>query len=180
MLNELNGLVPIVVVGAIGLMMLVRGRRTRSAGSSAPPTARRRRPNSAAGDDEVAARDLSNEILRSQIDFHEFARELQARLDNKLSALQSLVVAADQRIAELERLRVDAVVQGTRPPGPHFAGGESSPRGELPSETTSRYAAIYALADAGHGPASIGARLGEPIGEVELVLSLRRRVPTNS
>ena len=44
--------------------------------------------------------------------------------------------------------------------------------------TTSRYVAIYALADAGHGPASIAARLGEPIGEVEMVLAMRKRVPS--
>lgn len=180
--NELHGLVPIVVVGVIGFMMLLRGRLLRGRSSSAT-TQRPRFSSASRPEEEAAARDVTAEILRSQIDFHEFARELQARLDNKLSALQALVLAADRRIAELERLRHDAVVQGAIGRGdaayvPHFGTDAAGRRVEHPSEATSRYAAIYALADAGHGAASIAARLGEPIGEIELVLSLRKRVPS--
>jgi hypothetical protein len=38
-----------------------------------------------------------------------------------------------------------------------------------------RHAEIYTLADAGHPSAAIASRVGSPIGEVELILSLRDR-----
>lgn len=44
-----------------------------------------------------------------------------------------------------------------------------------PDKAGGRFAAIYSLADQGLTPAEIGARTRHPIGEVELILSLRRR-----
>jgi hypothetical protein len=38
-----------------------------------------------------------------------------------------------------------------------------------------RYDEIYVLADYGHNAAEIAQRLGSPIGEVELILSLRSK-----
>ena len=41
--------------------------------------------------------------------------------------------------------------------------------------TGGRYDDIYKLADTGLSAAQIATQLGQPIGEVELILSLRRR-----
>ena len=41
-------------------------------------------------------------------------------------------------------------------------------------ELTRRFGAIWELADAGHGAAAIARRTGQPIGQVELILGLRR------
>ena len=114
---------------------------------------------------------------RWQVDLHDFTREAEARLDAKMAALQRLILTADERIAHLESLGLDApapssVEREARPAspaaGPHFATSETTPPAQA------RAAAIYAMADAGNNAATIANRLGSPIAEVELILSLRR------
>jgi hypothetical protein len=105
-------------------------------------------------------------VARWEAELHEFTREVEARLDNKMAVLQQLVVHADERIAKLERLAVAAPLEvppvATSLAGPHFA------------EARSRHAAVFAMSDAGHNAAVIANRLSAPIGEIELILTLRR------
>lgn len=107
---------------------------------------------------------------RWQIELHDFTREAEARLDTKLAALQRLIVAADERIAHLESLGLDCPPKTASETisGPHFSTAQAAPQGQA------RTAAIFAMADAGNSAASIANRLGTPIAEVELILSLRR------
>src|SRR6187402_1077166 len=46
-------------------------------------------------------------VERWEAELHDFAREVEARLDNKIAALQQLVILADERIAKLESLGLD-------------------------------------------------------------------------
>ncbi len=114
---------------------------------------------------------------RWQVELHDFTREAEARIDAKLAALQRLILTADERIAHLESVGLDvpplsSADHESRPaatlPGPHFAKTETTPPAQA------RAAAIYAMADAGNNAATIANRLGSPIAEVELILSLRR------
>lgn len=108
---------------------------------------------------------------RWQVELHDFTRETEARLDAKLAALQRLIVTADERIAHLESLGLDAPPKSSFEPsltGPHYSTAQAAPTGQA------RTAAIFAMADAGNSAASIANRLGTPIAEVELILSLRR------
>lgn len=178
---DLSQMVPVAVIAAVSLMLLIRGRGMQRQAAQIKSESETRARFTARASDLAAASDVTAEILRSQVEFHEFARELQARLDNKVSALQALILEADRRIGHLERLRSDAGYgEGGlgSPTRPHYLPLEGAENPELSPAVTSRYVAIYALADAGHGPASIAARLGEPIGEVEMVLTLRKRVPS--
>ena len=57
--------------------------------------------------------------------------------------------------------------------------GEPPPREAPPAVGTAarprRYEEIYTLADYGYEPAEIARRVNTPVGEVELILSLRSR-----
>jgi len=123
------------------------------------------------------ASDSSPEIIRRQAEMYDLAREVQARLDNKIAMLQQLLVAADERIARLSELESERLHVG-----PHKVVGSSmcseAANGADPYEReTARYAVVFGMADAGHNPMSIARRLTLPLGEVELMLSLRRRLP---
>ncbi|MCE9607853.1 MAG: hypothetical protein K8U03_23450 [Planctomycetia bacterium] len=105
------------------------------------------------------------ETLRWQTEIHDFTRDVQARLDNKIAMLQQLLSAADERIARLEAMETRRL-QGA----PRMVPGETV-------DETARYAAVFAMANAGNGPTTIADRLGMPLGEIEMMLSLRRRIP---
>lgn len=71
-------------------------------------------------------------------------------------------------VSQAEALR--ATVAGESQPTVGVKATEASP--PRPG-TDRRYDEIYALADYGFAPAEIAGRIGSPIGEVELILSLR-------
>lgn len=120
--------------------------------------------------DAVPSQPMPQAAERWQVDLHDFTREVEARLDTKLAVLQRLLAAADERIAHLESLGLDESPREktSSVAGPHFSKLEAAPQGQA------RTAAIFAMADAGNNAASIANRLGTPIAEVELILSLRR------
>ena len=116
-----------------------------------------------------------------EVDMHDTARELSARLDSKMIALQSLVAEADRAAARLEAALAEAV-DPPRQPGnqahclehagaagrDHAAASPTAPRAGRREE-------VYALADYGYDAVEIARRVGSPIGEVELILSLREK-----
>jgi hypothetical protein len=138
---------------------------------------------------------LPDDLARWDVEMHETARQLSAQLDAKLSLLQSLIAEADRAAARLE----DALDRAypTLPPGsqaeslrpaaglvrdvPHdsetavaesrgsMADGDSPPA----TDRARRREEIYRLADYGFAAAEIARRVGSPVGEVELILSLR-------
>lgn len=133
------------------------------------------------------------EFQRWQVEMHDLARELSGQLDSKLGLLQHLVREADRQSARLEAVIARAESLGVTPseaissdepawPTLNQASRLSSaaatsridPSTERPSASR-RNSEIYTLADAGHSSATIASRVGSPIGEVELILSLRNR-----
>ena len=137
---------------------------------------------------------LPQDLAQWEVELHETARQLSAQLDAKLSLLQSLIAEAEQAAARLE----DALDRShpTLPPGSQAESlrpvgyARSVPRdGEIglsdsdlstaddeaapPTDRTRRREEIYSLADYGFAAAEIARRVGSPVGEVELILSLR-------
>jgi hypothetical protein len=124
----------------------------------------------------------SKEIAGLEVQLHETARALSARLDTKMSALQALIAEADRaaarveaalaKAAESERPAEPASRSGTQAQSLQYAGAierlaaESAPRPR-------RHEEIYTLADNGFDSAEIARRIGTPVGEIELILSLR-------
>ena len=125
-------------------------------------------------DDSVHHLDLPPEGHRWEVQMHETARDLSARLDSKMGALQALIADADRAAARLE-----AASDGRSQPAREDAepitqaeallsSGDSHDDGASP-----RQAEVCALADYGFDAAEIADRIGRPVGEVELILSLR-------
>lgn len=145
------------------------------------------------------------EVRRWEAELHELTRELRGQLDTKIALLEHLIRDAGQHAARLEAalerattLRTDGAVPATAgPPAAHFhpaqlpvpamgaTGASLSARRAEPAEAARssrpvssaarRHAEIYALADSGLASAAIAARIGSPIGEIDLILGLRGR-----
>jgi hypothetical protein len=149
-------------------------------------------------------------MVRWEVQMHETARQLSARLDSKMGALEQLVREADRSAARLEAALTAARAETGRAAiaCPHSeaaaaAADESSEfppvnqaealrpavavnaklQTELHGDMTSaarppvdrRYEEIYTLADYGLDTAEIAHRVGSPVGEVDLILSLRAK-----
>ena len=130
---------------------------------------------------------------------HETARQLKAQLDSKMSALLALIAEADRAASRLEAAANNSEnIENSRPskrppsggtplfapkPGPQPREDKKTaalPSSQAPALQPAPAAAprhhqkeIYALADGGLNGSTIAQRLAIPVGEVELVLSLR-------
>jgi hypothetical protein len=139
------------------------------------------------------------ELARWQAELHEFAREISARIDTKMAALEHLMRAAHHEALRLEETleraqhligspvvaeEWTAADEAPAQAGLHqaqslldaaraSAESECMPARELPGPGR-RCQEIYTLADVGLPSHEIARRLGTPIGEVELILSLRQ------
>ncbi|NUQ62607.1 MAG: hypothetical protein HUU20_08970 [Pirellulales bacterium] len=140
------------------------------------------------------------EMVAWEVSMHDTARDLSAQLDSKMAALEHLIREADRAAARIERALDAADQAGTIDPAfvPKSRSQELHPSnqaealrssgrtetshpavaGESVSERPSagvRYQEIYTLADYGYPACEIAERVGSPVGEVELILSLRDR-----
>jgi hypothetical protein len=199
LLAELTGgslfLVIFVVVTAFVLMLRTQRQLRQPAKSAKPAMPSAMRVDKAACRPGSQEMKVQHQTEHWEVRMHDMARELSAQLDSKMSALEHLIQDAERQIARLdERLarRPDGLESGAAPdrsaplPMPHITtqaaalasnslvnqpARQASPR--VPKER--RFDEVYALADAGHAPAAIASRVGSPVGEVELILSLRKR-----
>lgn len=104
----------------------------------------------------TAGRDGVEELMS---DAEQLTRRLAATLDNKAARLEQLIDEAERTLARLERATGSPVSQ----PGPTLA-----------AHADEGHEAIYRLADAGRAPAEIARELNRPVGQVELILNLRK------
>jgi hypothetical protein len=98
-------------------------------------------------------------------DAEELTGRLAASLDAKAARLERLITEADQRVARLEAQQVE-------------------PRARVDQRTTEQTGfddtgplnrRVYDLADRGLPPVEIAKQLSQQVGQVELILNLRRR-----
>jgi hypothetical protein len=121
---------------------------------------------------------LPHETMRLQAEIFDFTRDVQARLDNKIAMLQQLLSAADERISRLTALEAERLGGSMRgDTNLTFAPADDGGGGDPYERDSARYAVVYGMADAGHSANAIARRLEIALGEVELMLSLRRRLP---
>lgn len=188
----------VLVVGVV-FLVLMKMRRPSSPGPKLTP--RRNSTTAAASATAKAVGEGSAEVRRWEVNMHELARDLSAQLDSKMVALQQLMRMADERIAQLESLQnaaktfgsqaglpttalrsdtLASAAHGDRPlglaTGDHQAIALREAMAASPTHAESRpFDNIYALADRGAAPAAIAEQTDTPLGEVELILGLRRR-----
>jgi hypothetical protein len=175
-------------------LLLFRTQRQLGAKPQAAHPSEWRKPQAAAR--SAAPLASHSDPLQWEIEAHDLARELCARIDSKLGILEALIQDAGQQITRLEsaieraerlattggaaRSAFQQLHHAGHGPQAHQAAALSGGlRIDLPaldepqSRIARRYDEIYALADAGHGSDHIAQQLGSPVGEIELILGLR-------
>lgn len=125
--------------------------------------------------------DAPSEVRHWEVEMRELSRELQGQLDSKIAVLQHLINDARQQAERLEAALAQAAQQGRpasldakTPLVERLRASADRATVKPTSPAARRHAEIYSLADAGLSTAAIASRLGSPIGEVELILGLRR------
>jgi hypothetical protein len=135
------------------------------------------------------------DVREWEIEVHEFARDVSARIDSKLAALEHLMRAAHHETLRLEAAiaRSQGISSATEGPvsgaAVEFAPVSQAQQLHEAARSSARsvhsslapkphlerpYARIYALSDAGSTSQQIAAQTGTPLGEVELILGLRQ------
>jgi hypothetical protein len=117
-------------------------------------------------------------VARWEVEMHDRAREIAGQIDSKMSGLQSLIAEADRAAARLEAATARAdELQHLRGHQVDSLGAGAASNGSSPptpsADRSRRHEEVYTLADYGYSAADIAGRLGMPVGEIELILSLR-------
>lgn len=183
-----------IVVAAYLVVRITRQRVVRGR-SSTSDTPRAVRPRA----DRGHHLDAPAAMQQWEVDMHEIARDLSARIDSKMGLLEGLIRTAEREANRLERAIAEAQAQpasGDRhPPPSDDAASDDAASDETtihPIATQAAEAAksalnaatstehllprqeqIYQLADQGLAAGEIARQVGSPIGEVQLILSLR-------
>lgn len=193
-----NSMWPVLLVlgGTAVMMMLLRRRGSRARLSGREMIDEQKERFLRRRDSHRAADDLL-------VQLEELARRIGADVDTRYAKLEAVIRDADERIARLERLaeRLGIALETDTPTArggrtPASAGGRpssagrpsadratretagkaasDSPASAAPMNDDPRFRAIYELVDAGATPIAAAEKLGLPLGEVELILDLRR------
>jgi hypothetical protein len=175
--QQLAGLAAIIAVTTI-LMIRLR-RKGREAGSDPRSYARElqarlREEKSTIGEAEEVMRELDT-----------LARQIHGRIDTRFARLESIIRDADRRIETLSRLvrhaqgmpTLDVVCDESQAKGTP-ARDEKDPAatdaGDTPSPERRLQAEVIRLAEAGLDARKIAHETGRAVGEVELILALRK------
>lgn len=147
----------LALLGFVGLAIIVARWRSRPLDGS--PTQYRREIDSANRETGQIRDDM--ERLLSELET--LSTKLNTQLDQKHAQLQETIRDADQRVFALR-----ALVQAAR-------SGESPAAASAPlSREEARKARIYELSEKGMTTLEIARQMEQPVGEVELILNLRR------
>ncbi len=181
-----SSLMPVLLIVMGTLMMVILLRRRQFPRSSGRELVREQidRMNSRA--------QLHGTLDELLIQLEEASRRVGAEIDTKYARLEALLRDADLRIARLEQLgdarrttpepseaEASAPVQDEPAQPTPPAGSESSSQAarEPVAERfadDARFRRIFELVDGGASPIAVAERLGMPLGEVELIINLRK------
>lgn len=137
--------------------------------------------------DQKEVRQSMDDLL---VELEECARRINAQVDTRFAKLEAVIRDADQRIARMSALLTGGAGHaGAVATDPEFRPGlplattpaknpatdaATTPSEPLPRTREERFARIYQLADKGSTPMTIADALQIPLGEVELILNLRK------
>ncbi|MDD4891859.1 MAG: hypothetical protein PHU85_18215 [Phycisphaerae bacterium] len=136
-------------------MRMNRQRAMRQAGAGPTREDRARAARTADG--------IRDQLDALMVQLEELARATTAQIETRYTKLDVLLRQADERIAKLESLLAQANGQTPKPPATN--GDAVRPE----------HRQIYELADAGRPPVEIAQETGRDVGEVELILALRKK-----
>jgi len=177
-----NGMMTLLLVLCATVIMIVLLRRHQSRGSSQRDLGR----------EQLARvreqRDLRRSMDELLLELEELSRRVGAQVDTKFAKLETVIRDADDRISRLEHAlgklkstsrQPDATAADNNP----ARGGGGSARRPAPVAASEvkqtapadpRSQRIYDLVDAGASPLQAAEEVGLPLGEVELILNLRK------
>jgi len=164
----------VLIVGILGitaLMIISTRRRLREARNS--PKAYAREQIARLRDEHAVVQDMEEVMVHLE----EFARGVQGRIDTRFAKLEAVIRDADERIDRLERLvrhadgapALDVTIDGQSP------DADNAPI----QEDDLRQRSIYEWADEGQTPLQIAEQTGQSLGEIELILALRKTTPAS-
>lgn len=159
-----------IIVAVTFLTLLSISRRRREGGPS--PRAYARELTGRMREEKAIQTDTAEIMLRLQ----EVAREINAQLDAKFIRLEKCIGDADQRIERMERSARHAAPSPTL----DVTVGEESPDERPAMEPARKDRArerIHAMMDRGMPSPDIARAVGRPLGEVELMVALRKTRP---
>ncbi len=168
------GMVVMVLAGTTVMLMMLRRhqfRRVTGRDVTREQFARLR--------DQTEVRNSMDTLL---LQLEQLQREINAQLDTKFARLETVIHDADQRIAELKRLRNEPVEPAEPPtvhlqPEPELRPAAPAPPAPAPSAPnpprTEEQRRVFELHDAGRTPVEVAEALGLPLGEVQVMLQLR-------
>ncbi len=176
-----SGLFVFALIWTVAFLLLRVWRYRRQASTdtarSAPPAGRAKLARPSA---QSAPLEVPDSVRHWEVHLHELARDLSAQIDTKLGLLQQMLRLAEEQQARLEALLGQIRQAGERAPDSTVPLAGAPVRSPQPTTDPRalRRQRMFELADAGLDPLAIAQELGEPVGEVELILSLRpgRRV----
>lgn len=151
----------IIGIGLIAFWFLVRANRKPRGETTLLPEEQIERLRQSNG--------MRRDLDRAMEEIEDLSKRLGDQLDQKSRGLERLLADADEKIAELKRLKGEPAAP-TAPSSLKFSSHANvSPMSDDPLARS-----VYDLFDAGHAPIEIAKRLNEQIGKVELILALRR------
>jgi ABC-type transporter Mla subunit MlaD len=122
-------------------------------------------------------RTVEREMQNLLVEMSAMARQITAQLDTRSAKLQALIDEADRKIQQIKQADAGNVrPTATEDDIPIFSPPPDSqpPLEPAADSAADRYAEIHSLADQGRSPREIAQVLDRPVGEVELILALRR------
>ena len=157
----------IAAIGGLTILMISTYRRVKSARGPAKSTVQERYAELRRS--ETAKRGVEEVML----ELDQLSRQIHGRLDTKLVRLELLIRDADERIDRLARAvraadgtaGVEVTLDQQGPHDPTHLQREAEP---------DPHVTIHRLADDGIEPAEIAQQTGKPIGEIELILALKK------
>lgn len=151
----------IIGIGLIAFWFLVRANRKPRGETNLLPEEQIERLRQSHG--------MRGDLDRAMEEIEDLTKRLGDRLDQKSRSLERLLAEADEKIAELKRLKGEPAAPAAPSPLKFSSHANVSPMSDDPLARS-----VYDLFDAGHAPIEIAKRLNEQIGKVELILALRR------
>ncbi|MEE8143013.1 MAG: hypothetical protein V3T77_07930 [Planctomycetota bacterium] len=175
--DNLQGFLFLAGVVILIFTVLRVGRRRRATTASGEPASRWHRRAKREDPHHIGEKQELGEVI---VELQEVAREIDARLDTRIRYARRLLEESEEVLARLEQT-IHAgreVLEGKpehRPPGPNPPTKEpsSGPAPRRPVDADQRE--ILQMAESGMSPTEIALKMTRPVGEVELILNLRRQ-----
>lgn len=106
-------------------------------------------------------------------DAHDFTRQMAALLDSKAERLEQIIADADDRLARLEHAQQTLAPISPPLQTPRPASRRTPPDIDRSPAVDPLHDRVYRLADSGLDPVAIAREIGQPTGQIELILALR-------